>query len=96
MLGLLIQRAYSLKIEGTWKNWWCENYTKWLYWEVNNTLIKYDEGWTLVKKLKFMMIAREQNYGITPYTNYKSKGNITKRVERIEEKLPLNLCCEQL
>lgn len=43
-----------------------------------------------------MMIAREQNYGITPYTNYKSKGNITKRVERIEKKLPLNLCCEQL
>ena len=74
-LCLLSERVYSLKIEGTWKNWWCENYTKWLCWEVNNTLIKYDEDWTLDKKLKFMMIAREQNYGITPYTNYKSKGN---------------------
>lgn len=37
------------------------------------------------------MIAREQNYGITPYTNYKSKGNVTKRVERIEEKTAVKL-----
>lgn len=31
------------------------------------------------------MIAGEHNYGITPYINIKSKGNITKRCEKNEE-----------
>lgn len=37
------------------------------------------------------MIAGEHNYGITPYTNYKSKGNITKRIDRIEKKTAVKL-----
>ena len=32
-----------------------------------------------------MMIAGEQNYGITPYINNKSKGEINERNEKNEE-----------
>lgn len=33
-----------------------------------------------------MMIAGEQNYGITPYINNKSKGEINERNEKNEER----------
>lgn len=33
-----------------------------------------------------MMIAKEHNYGITPYINNKSKGDINERNEKNEER----------
>ena len=33
-----------------------------------------------------MMIAGEKNYGITPYINNKSKGDINERNEKNEER----------
>lgn len=52
---------------------------------VNNTLIKHNEDGTLNKNREFMMIAEEQNYGITPYINNKSEGEINERNEKNEE-----------
>ena len=53
--------------------------------------IKHNEDYTLDKNREFMMIAGEQNYGITPYINNKSKVDINERNERNEERAIIKL-----
>lgn len=53
---------------------------------MRNRRIKHNEDGTFDKNREFMMIAGEQNYGITPYINNKSKVDINERNERNEER----------